>query len=415
MIEVFDRLESEVRSYCRHFPAVFSTGKGSILRDTEGRRYLDFLSGAGALNYGHNHEALVGAIREHLDRNLVIMGLDLHTEPKCRFIEAFERHIMKPRGLDRYRLQFTGPTGANAVEAAIKLARLATGRSSIAAFTNAYHGLSQGALSLTGSAYKRSAAGAPLSGTVRLPYEGYVEDSLGFIRKAFLDPSSGFDSPAAFIVEVVQGEGGLQAASGGWLSGLWDLAQELGSLLIVDDIQAGCGRTGNFFSFEGMGIEPDVICLSKSLSGIGLPMSILLLKESVDVWSPGAHEGTFRGNNLAFTTAAAAIETFWTDAGFRASIRAKGDALADRLNDLGDGLVVGRGMMRGLRFADGHATRAVSSACFERGLIAETAGPRGEVLKLLPPLIIEDHELDEGLSILEDAIAACSAQPASAR
>jgi diaminobutyrate-2-oxoglutarate transaminase len=407
MAGTFERLESKVRSYCRSFPTVFATGKGAVLTDVDGRRFLDFLSAAGSLNYGHNHEYLVRAAKEHFDQGFLIQGLDMYTAPKCRFIEIFEKHILKPRGMGNYRFQFTGPTGANAVEAAMKLARLATKKSAIACFTNAYHGLSIGALGLTGSVSKRMAAGVPLSGAMRLPYEGYIPDSLAFLRKVFHDPSSGFEAPAAFMVETVQGEGGLTTASREWLVGLQTLAREIGSLLIVDDIQAGCGRTGTFFSFENLGIEPDIICLSKSISGLGLPMSILLFKDAIDVWQPGGHEGTFRGNNLAFTTAAAAIENFWTDDAFEKSVRKKAEYVANRLKAIDDGGVVGRGLITGLSFTNRETAKGVSRACFERGLIAETCGPNGEVLKLLPSLTIEDDQLAEGMDILADAVAAC--------
>ncbi|HEX8538493.1 MAG TPA: diaminobutyrate--2-oxoglutarate transaminase, partial [Cystobacter sp.] len=277
--QVFEALESKVRSYCRHFPVTFTRARNARLWDEEGKEYIDLFTGAGALNYGHNPEPMKRALLDYLAGDGIIHSLDLHTAAKREFLQAFERIILRGRGLT-YRMMFTGPTGTNAVEAAIKLARKVTGRSSIAAFTNGFHGMTLGALSATGSAAKRKGAGVPLGLVDRLPFDGYFgpdTDTLRMISRLLEDPSSGFDAPAAFLVETVQGEGGVKAASTEWLRGLAELARRHGSLLIVDDIQAGCGRTGTFFSFEPAGLQPDIVCLSKSLSGYGLPLSMVLI------------------------------------------------------------------------------------------------------------------------------------------
>lgn len=303
-LHIFETLESEVRGYIRRFPTVFATASNGWLTDEEGKVYLDFFAGAGTLNYGHNPAPLKAALISYLQDDGIVHSLDMGTVAKRCFLETFDELILKPRRLT-YKLQFTGPTGANAVEAAMKLARQCAGRSSIVAFTNAFHGVSLGALAATGNKKFRRAAGQPLANTTFLPFEGYLPgvDSIAYLRKLLEDPSSGLELPAAVIVETVQGEGGVNVASDDWLRALAALCKSFGILLIVDDIQVGCGRTGTFFSFETAGIEPDIVILSKSLSGYGLPMSLVLLKPAIDIWKPFAHNSTFRGNNPAFITA----------------------------------------------------------------------------------------------------------------
>ncbi|TIS62176.1 MAG: aminotransferase class III-fold pyridoxal phosphate-dependent enzyme, partial [Mesorhizobium sp.] len=294
-LALFDRMESEVRSYVRSFPVLFDRGVGTTLTAADGQEYLDFFGGAGALNYGHNNPAFKQALLDYIERDGIVHSLDLATTAKKGFIEAFERYILKPRGLT-YKLQFTGPTGANAVEAALKLARQVTGRSNIVAFTGSYHGVSAGSLAATANKEMRAAAGFPLAHVTSLPYEGYLGDSfdtIDYLEKLLADPSSGFDNPAAVILEAVQGEGGINPASVEWLQRLRELTSRHGIVLILDDIQAGVGRTGKFFSFEPSGIVPDIVTLSKSLSAYGTPMALVLIKPDLDVWKPAAHTGTF--------------------------------------------------------------------------------------------------------------------------
>ncbi len=411
-MSVYERRESAVRSYCRSFPAVFARAEGARVFDQSGRGYIDFLSGAGSLNYGHNPAPLREALVRYIQSDGITLSLDLHTEAKSRFLELFERLILQPRDLD-YVVQFPGPTGTNAVEAALKLARKKTGRSNIVAFTNGFHGMTLGALAATGNSGNRAAAGMLLTGVSRFPYDGYLggnAGSLEFLERALDDPSSGIDLPAAVIVECVQGEGGLNAASMDWLRRLDQLCRRHSVLLIVDDIQAGCGRTGTFFSFEPAGIRPDIVTLSKSLSGFGLPLSAVLIDRRLDVWQPGEHNGTFRGNNHAFVTAASALEMFWSDDRLMDAV---GDNAAvvtsflDSMINRHGGLCVakrGRGMMQGLEMRDGDMASAIIAACFERGLIIEASGARGEVLKCLAPLTIELSSLAEGLDMLANAI-----------
>lgn len=410
-IEIFERRESGVRSYCRSFPVVFTKAQGSILTDADGREYIDFLGGCSSLNYGHNDPDMKAALIEHLSRDGLGHALDLYTDAKAQFLEAFEEIILKPRGMD-YKVMMTGPTGTNAVEAAVKLARKVTGRTNVIAFTNGFHGMTLGALACTGNASKRAgAAGGPLSGVSRMPYEGTFGDDVDTLKQIEMmlsNPSSGIDAPAAFIVEPVQGEGGLNAASKEWMQGIARLAKKHGALLIVDDIQSGCGRTGTYFSFEGMGIEPDLITQAKSFSGMGLPMAALLVKPEHDIWKPAEHNGTFRGNTHAFVTARVALEKFWKDDSFQKEVQAKGERLRARLEEIASlvpgARLKGRGMMRGIDVGSGERADAVCAACFKKGLIIETSGAHDEVVKFLGPLTTPDDVLERGLGILEAAV-----------
>ena len=417
---VFERYESGVQYYARAFPRVFKRARGAQLWDVQGRRYLDFLAGAGALSYGHNNPKLKRVLLEYITQDGITHSLDLHTEAKEEFLEALQDIILKPRGLD-YVVQFTGPTGANAVEAALKIARKVTGRTNVICFTNGFHGVSIGALAATANRYHRDAAGLPLQCTTRIPFDGYFGadiNTIDYLDRMLSDPSSGIDTPAAVIVETIQGEGGINVASNAWLRQLQTLCRAKDMLLIVDDIQAGCGRTGTFFSFEPAGLKPDIVTLSKSLSGYGLPFSVVLLQRAVDQWKPGEHNGTFRGNNHAFVTATAMLRLYWQTAQFAESVRAKGEWLDERLQGLVDSFpsqlteARGRGMIRGVHCADPKRAAAVTRRAFAHGLIMERSGPFDEVLKCMMPLIISNAELEEGLDILETA---CSEEFAGKR
>ncbi|MGC0358976.1 diaminobutyrate-2-oxoglutarate transaminase [Streptomyces sp. SAI-124] len=314
-LSVFETLESEVRSYCRGWPTVFDRAQGSRMYDEDGHAYLDFFAGAGSLNYGHNNPVLKRALIDYLERDGVTHGLDMSTTAKRTFLQTFQDLVLRPRDLP-YKVMFPGPTGTNAVESALKLARKVKGREAIVSFTNAFHGMSLGSLAVTGNAFKRAGAGIPLVHGTPMPFDNYfdgtVEDFLWFER-LLEDQGSGLNKPAAVIVETVQGEGGINVARREWLQALAALCERQDMLLIVDDIQMGCGRTGAFFSFEEAGITPDIVTVSKSISGYGLPMSLCLFKPELDIWEPGEHNGTFRGNNPAFVTATAALEQYWAD------------------------------------------------------------------------------------------------------
>ncbi|KUP96376.1 diaminobutyrate--2-oxoglutarate transaminase [Thermobifida cellulosilytica] len=418
-MDTFSRLESEVRSYCRGWPVLFDKARGSRVYDSSGRGYLDFFAGAGSLNYGHNNPRLKAALLDYLDGDAIVHSLDAHTVAKRDFLSTFEEVVLKPRGLD-YKVQFPGPAGTNAVEAALKLARKVSGRETVINFTNSFHGMTLGALAVTGNSVKRGGAGVPLGHAATMPFDNYMDgrtpDFL-WLRSLLEDSGSGLDRPAAVIVETVQGEGGVNVASAGWLRGLADLCREYDLLLIVDDIQMGCGRTGPFFSFEEAGIVPDIVTLSKSISGYGLPMALTLFRRDLDVWEPGEHNGTFRGFNPAFLTATAALDTYWRDENLQNETRAKGDLIAERLDAIAAehaeaGVTTrGRGMARGLVLPGrGEATRVCAEA-FERGLLMETSGPEDEVAKLLPPLTTSVAELEEGLEILAESVRAVVRAP----
>lgn len=415
-MEIFERMESEVRGYCRSFPAVFATAQGSILKDEDDREYIDFFAGAGTLNYGHNNPALKKRIMDYLERDGLLHGLDMATEAKRKLLEVIEETVLW-RWKNKYKIQFTGPTGTNAVEAALKLARKVTGRRDIISFTNGFHGVSLGALAVTGNQHFRKGAGVPLGNATFMPYDGYLGpgvDTVDHLRQLLQDKSSGLGLPAAVIVETVQGEGGVNMASFDWLRRLEGLCREYDILLIVDDIQVGCGRTGTFFSFEKAGILPDIITLSKSLSGYGLPMSLVLLRGEHDVWEPGEHSGTFRGNNLAFISATGAMEEYWKGLDFTFQIEEQGRLINSRLKRMQDRFSAageapfghrGRGMIHGLAFEKAPSlARNVTKAAFKRGLILETSGSEGQVVKLLPPLTTGNDLLEAGLDILEESV-----------
>lgn len=411
-MNTFEKHESEVRGYCRSFPAVFATAKGAWMTDDKGKRHLDFFAGAGVLNYGHNPDRMKQALLEYIERDGITHTLDMYSEAKEAFIRRFDEVILKPRGLS-YKFQFPGPTGTNAVEAALKLARKVTGRQEIVGFTNAFHGMTLGSLSVTGNGFKRAGAGVPLTHTSAVPFDGYLgqdTDTLDYFEAMLVDNGSGLEVPAAVIVETVQAEGGVNVASVEWLRRLREITAKHGIVMIVDDIQVGCGRTGRFFSFEEAGIVPDIVTLSKSLSGYGLPLALVLIKPELDQWAPGEHNGTFRGHCPAFVTATAALD-YWTDDKLTRSVEAKSALVRERLEKMVkrigvEATVRGRGLIYGVDFADASIAGKVSAACFERGLILETAGIDDQVLKLLPSLTIDEADLKKGLDIIEASLEA---------
>lgn len=406
---VFVRRESEARSYCRGFDTVFTRASGAELINAEGTSYIDFLAGCSSLNYGHNDPDMKAALIDHISRDGIAHGLDMHTDTKAAFLEAFENHILDRRGMD-HKVMFTGPTGANAVEAAMKLARKVTGRTNVIAFTNGFHGVTSGALAATGNGYHRGGAGMPLQGVTRVPFDGYMGedvDTSEFLETLLGDPSSGVDAPAAILLETVQGEGGLMAARPDWIRRIADIATAHGALLIIDDIQAGCGRTGTFFSFEEMGVMPDIVTMAKSVSGFGLPMALMLVRPQYDIFGPAEHNGTFRGNTHAFVTARVAIEKFWADDAFRNEISEKAHILTDALSTIAamveGGRLKGRGMMQGVDVGSGDLAGQICARAFEKGLVIETSGPNDEVVKVLAPLTTPVDQFRTGLGLLQEA------------
>ncbi|UTF60518.1 diaminobutyrate--2-oxoglutarate transaminase [Gilvimarinus sp. DA14] len=417
-MNIFNEMESEVQSYARSFPVVFNKAKDCYLYGEDGKQYIDFLSGAGSLNYGHNNDHLKQALLDYIAEDGITHGLDMHSAAKARFLEVFRDKILAPRDME-YVLQFTGPTGTNAVEAALKIARKVTGRTNVISFTNGFHGCSLGAVSATGNQHHRGGAGVALSDVDRMPFCGYYGrdvDTIKMIDKLLSDPSSGIDKPAAAIVEAVQGEGGLNVATTEWLQALERLCKKHDILLILDDIQAGCGRTGTFFSFEPAGIKPDIVTLSKSLSAYGLPFAVVMIKPDLDIWEPGEHNGTFRGNNHAFVTATAAIEHYWSDDKLENEIKAKAQLVTQRFKKIIEAngeltlRLKGRGLMQGIDCGTGELASKVCAQAFEHGVVIETSGNHSQIVKCFCPLTISEDALNEGLNKLEQSFAEVFAQ-----
>jgi diaminobutyrate-2-oxoglutarate transaminase len=416
---IFAERESAVRSYCRSWPAVFDRATGSWLFDQNGRGYLDFFAGASALNYGHNNPVMKRALLDYIAADRVTHSLDMYTTAKREFLTALDEVILRPRGLD-YRVQFAGPGGANAVEAALKLARKVTGRTEIVAFAGAFHGATLGALAVTGNALLRGSSGVPLTHALMLPFPStgqHGRDDLADLGPGWLERqlvAAGLDVgiPAGVIVEVVQGEGGINVARTDWLRGLAADCARHGIVLIVDDVQMGCGRTGPFFSFEPAGLTPDLVCLSKSIGGYGLPLALTLIRPGLDIWKPGEHNATFRGVDPAFVTGTAALRTYWSDRAMERRTLARGEHIAAALAGLSASVARtriqprGRGMANGLAFDHSGLAGKVASKAFECGLLVETCGEAGEVVKLLPPLTITDGDLSHGLALLAEAVRA---------
>ena len=408
MLEFISRIESEVRGYVRSYPTVFDTAVGATITDQAGKSYIDFFAGAGVLNYGHNNPISKQALLDYIERDGVQHGLDTATTAKVRFLEAFEQAILMPRNF-KYRIQFAGPTGTNSVEAAIKLARKHKQRPHIVAFTNAYHGHTLGSLALTGNEYYHNPNYGSRNNVTHLPFDGYIEglDSCQLLEQLLDDPSSGLPIPAAVIFEPIQCEGGINVASVRWMKRLAEICRERDILLIADDIQVGNGRTGEFFSFEVAEITPDMVCVSKSI-GAGLPMSLVLISPECDAWQAGEHTGTFRGNNLAFVASAAMINEYWRDESLSKQVIAHGELIQRCLSDIASSHetlnlgVRGRGMVWGLDVHCGETAGLITRLAFQKGLIIETAGAEGNVIKLLPPLVIETKQLTEGLNLLRE-------------
>jgi len=415
-MDIFENYESNVRSYCRSFPAVFDRAKDSFIYSESGKKYIDFFSGAGTLNYGHNNDHIKRAVLKYLESDSVLHSLDMFTAAKRSFINEFVERILQPRNLD-YKLQFCAPTGANAVEAALKIARVAKNRSNVFAFKGGFHGMSLGALSVTANSDYRKMAGVPLTNVTFIDYYTGAEanDRSGeAIENTLSDSHSGIEKPAAIIFETIQAEGGINVASIKWLQELSSLCKRNDILFICDDIQVGCYRTGSFFSFERAGIIPDIVLLSKSISGIGLPMSLLLMKRELDIWRPGEHSGTFRGNQLAFVGAVAALE-YADEIDIISKVKEREvylkSFLQNQIGSLSDKIQVrGLGMIWGIdvsSLGNHELSKKIAMSCFDRGLIIERCGREDTVLKVLPPLNIQLDALDQGCNILKAAINDC--------
>ena len=416
--EFFETYESEARSYCRKFTSVFQTAKGSKLWDEEGREYIDFFNGAGALSYGHNNDYIKERLIDYLQKDGIIHGMDMYTGAKRDFIEYFQESMLKPRDLN-YKIMFTGPTGTNAIESALKLARKVTGRTNIFAMMGAFHGMTMGALALTTDMSSRKGAGVPLHDVTHIPapYMFPELDTVAYMERLITDDHSGVEKPAALVLETVQAEGGIYVFDIEWLQRVAAFCKKYEILLIVDDIQVGCGRTGTFFSFERAGIKPDMVALSKSIGGYGLPMAILLFSPELDIWKPGEHNGTFRGNQLAFVAAKAALE-FAKETNLYDNVKKKGEIIKNFLENevkpLDENIEIrGMGCIWGIDFGKVGpvgTSRKVLDECFKNNMLIELAGRDDCVLKPMPALTIPEDELLKGLEIIKKSTQKVLAQ-----
>lgn len=408
---IFENVESNVRSYCRSFPTVFTKAKGSVMTDENGKEYIDFFAGAGALNFGHNPDSMIQNIIEYLQSGGILHSMDMYTPAKRDFLEYFQEHILAKRGYD-YRIQFAGPTGTNAVEAAVKLARKAKNRQNIFALMGAFHGMTLGSLALTTDRCSREGAGQALQNVTHVPapYMFPEMDTVAYMERLITDDHSGVEKPAAIILETVQADGGINVLDIDYLRRVRQLCDKHDILMIVDDIQVGCGRTGTFFSFERADIVPDMVTLSKSIGGCGMPMALVLFKPELDIWEPGQHTGTFRGNQLSLVAGKAGLEIM-VNTSLLDDVKRKEAIMDQFLNEhilpLDSRIQCrGIGMIWGLDLSEipGDMTKSVMAAAFRNGLILERVGRDNAVLKLMPPLVISDEQLIQGLEILKKSL-----------
>jgi len=415
--------ESNARTYPRHLPIAIADAAGSFVRDVDGNVFIDFLTGAGVLSLGHNHPELVQVVTDQLRRH--VHGLDFPTPAKDAFVEA--QLSMLPAGLrDRMRIHFCGPTGANAVDAALKLCKTATGRGDIVSLQGGFHGSSHAAMAVTGLVEQKSPVPNGVPGVHFFPFsycsrcpvdldpDRCTTNCVGYVENSLRDPNGGVPLPAAVLLELVQGEGGVIPATLAYVQRLRALTRELGVPLIVDEVQTGCRRTGTWFAFEQYGIEPDVIVASKALSGIGQPVAVILYDRALDAWAPGAHTGTFRGNQLAFAAGAEAVRIIRRD-GVLQNVRDRGLQVDQLLADLQDlpwvYEVRGAGLMWGIELADpltgrpaGDLARLVQERALRRGLILECGGRDDCVVRMLPPLNVTAEVIARACAILCDCI-----------
>lgn len=409
--ETFEKYESSVRSYCRHFPKVFTDAKGAFMFDEDGNKYIDFFCGAGAVNYGHNNDYIKSKMVDYLMTDGIIHALDMYTVPKREFIDTLQQKIIEPRGY-KYRIQFTGPTGTNAIEAALKLARKTKNRRNIFSFMGCFHGMTLGALSLTSEMYARKGSGATFVDCTHIPspymFEGL--DVIKYMQTLIDDDHSGVEKPAAVVMETVQAEGGIRVFDDEFLRAVREFCTKNDILMIVDDVQVGCCRSGSFFSFERAGIAPDIVVMSKSIGGLGMPLAIVLHTEELDNWKPGEHNGTFRGNQLSFVAGKAGLE-YMLENNIEAETKRKGEIVKEFITNeilpLDSRLQMrGIGLIWGIDFSaiNPELSEVVIENSFEKNLICECAGRDGSVVKIMPPLVIEDDVLLEGLSILKNSI-----------
>ena len=438
LLKYQSHIESSARSYPRRIPIAIKKAKGSIITDTQGRKFIDCLAGAGTLALGHNHPVIKDAISRHLAEDAPLHTLDLTTPAKDQFIRDV-MDSLPPKFARNAKIQFCGPSGADAIEAALKLVKTATARSSICAFHGAYHGMTHGALALTGNLGPKNEVPSLMPDVHFLPFPYAYRCPMGlggeagssacahYIEHLLNDPESGITKPAAIFLEAVQGEGGVIPAPTKWLRRLRKVTQDLDIPLVLDEVQAGMGRTGKMWAFEHAGITPDVIVISKALGG-SLPMSVVVYHEKLDAWGAGAHTGTFRGNQLGMVAGSATLQ-FIREQNLLAEVERKGDRLKQhlqnlqrQLNTIGDvrgmGLMLGVEMVNPAGAVDSNKSlpgypelaRLIQRECLQRGLILELGGRHGCTVRFLPPLTITDNELDQACHIFTDAVVSAEHQ-----
>lgn len=427
-----DEMESNVRSYPRKLPLAIAKAQGCWVTDVEGNEYLDCLAGAGTLALGHNHPAIIKSIQDTLASGLPLHTLDITTPLKDAFSEALLAHF--PGGKDEYRLQFCGPTGADATEAAVKLAKTFTGRGNVISFSGGYHGMTQGSLALTGNLGAKNAVPNLMPGVQFLPYPHEYRCPLGLGGEAGVDAltyyfenfiedvESGVVKPAAVILEAIQGEGGVVVGPTKWLRKIREVTEKHGILMIADEVQAGFCRSGKMFAFQHAGIEPDIVVMSKAVGG-SLPLAVLAIKKKFDAWQPAGHTGTFRGNQLAMATGYASLRIM-REQDLAGNAQARGDFIRSELNRLAQefpciGNVRGRGLMIGIEIvderrpadrmgslpADAVLAAEIQKACFNNKLLLERGGRNGTVVRLLAPLIITQQECEELIKRFRQSVA----------
>lgn len=424
-LDAQEQAESNARTYPRRLPIAIKRAEGCYIEDVDDNVYLDFLSGAGVLSLGHNHPDLVAAATDQL--GVLVHGLDLPTPVKNEFTRRQLAMLPEPMRA-AMKLHFCGPTGANAVEAAIKLAKIHTGRGDIVSFQGGFHGSTATAMAVTGNVEAKEHVPNGMPGVHFFPYSYCLRCPLGlrrsdcavncitYLEKSMADSHGGMAKPAAVIMEMIQGEGGSIVAEPEFVRRVREVTRQHDVLLIVDEVQTGCGRTGTWFAFEHYGIEPDIVVASKGLSGIGLPIAVLLYHRRLDTWLPGAHIGTFRGNQLAFATGVAALDVFERDQ-VLANVTAQGELLGTLLRALAErspwiAQVRGLGLLWGVELADPETGRpatglasAVQQAALRNGLILEVGGRDDCVLRLLPPLTIDADQITAAVQALTSAFA----------
>nr|MDT0519557.1 diaminobutyrate--2-oxoglutarate transaminase family protein [Streptomyces sp. DSM 41633] len=413
--------ESAARTYARSLPIVPVRARGLTIEGADGRRYLDCLSGAGTLALGHNHPVVLEAVRGVLDSGAPLQVLDLATPVKDAFTTELFTNLPPALAADA-RIQFCGPAGTDAVEAALKLVRTATGRAGLLAFTGAYHGMTAGALDASGGAQDVRVTRLPYPQDFRCPFgvggAAGAELAARWTENLLDDPKGGVPAPAGLIVEAVQGEGGVISAPDAWLRRMREITTARGIPLIADEVQTGVGRTGAFWGVDHAGVVPDVMVLSKAIGG-SLPLAVLVYRSGLDVWAPGAHAGTFRGNQLAMAAGTATL-AFVRENRLAERAAVLGERMLTALRGLAGGHpcmgdVRGRGLMIGVELVDpetGAAAPALAAAvrqeCLDRGLIVELGGRHGAVVRLLPPLTLTDEQAAAVLDRLADAIPAAA-------